>query len=489
MTPELPVDPSHGLTASPAASVRATDADAHALASLVGDPENRFAPVSSALEVEEEGTAPVLASDAYVRTIASDGDGGLQVVYVLGGEERAVHFRADDYGTSHHPEGYYRETEDARLRLSSETGSYRSTGGYVGHPDLRYYDAGRLEVEDATSEERRILAVFGARTAADGLPAGRALYLGFMSARVAGAASGPADARELFGNVALTADFEASALDGSISGLLRSEPDSFLPLPLALTSRFEIENGVIADGRFTASLRGVDSGPDAPLGETVRGYEGGVLGEFYGPEAEEFGGVLSARSEAHGRVLSGWMGGRAVTTELEPPSGERSVESAGIERDPSAASARRTAARVTAVESDPAGDMFVTYEIGGVEQRVHFTGSDLDPAAGGFARRIGDREYRLELSGPGSPTTRSSSISTWAVGWWWTVWATARCSPRSAASGSPVSRLPSTRFRSDWPGIPGACTRRAISRRGPDPAPDARTRGVWLWMRTPPRVP
>ena len=40
------------------------------------------------------------------------------------------------------------------------------------------------------------------------------------------------------------------------------------------------------------------------MDSTVLGYEGNVLGEFYGPAAEEVGAVLNAsRSD---RVLYGW---------------------------------------------------------------------------------------------------------------------------------------------------------------------------------------
>ena len=37
---------------------------------------------------------------------------------------------------------------------------------------------------------------------------------------------------------------------------------------------------------------------------------GSVLGEFYGPAAEEVGGVLNASSDAHNRVLAGYFAGK-----------------------------------------------------------------------------------------------------------------------------------------------------------------------------------
>ena len=54
----------------------------------------------------------------------------------------------------------------------------------------------------------------------------------------------------------------------------------------------------------------MDSNATAPLHESVRGYEGHVLGEFYGPAAEEVGGVLSASREEDLRVMLGEFHGK-----------------------------------------------------------------------------------------------------------------------------------------------------------------------------------
>ena len=96
-----------------------------------------------------------LTTDAYVRTIASDGDNGFRVTYVLDGEERTVHLRESDYGTRRYPDGYFVETEDAFVGLSSETDSFSGTDKNRGHPDLGYFDLNRLEVIDLDSGEHR----------------------------------------------------------------------------------------------------------------------------------------------------------------------------------------------------------------------------------------------------------------------------------------------------------------------------------------------
>ena len=82
------------------------------------------------------------------------------------------------------------------------------------------------------------------------------------------------------------------------------------------TSSFEIADGRIKDGQFTATLIGRDSDPNTSFDESLRGFTGAILGEFYGPGADEVGGVVSAqRDEAgddHDRVLYGYIDGKNV---------------------------------------------------------------------------------------------------------------------------------------------------------------------------------
>ena len=61
----------------------------------------------------------------------------------------------------------------------------------------------------------------------------------------------------------------------------------------------------IMDGQFTASLTGMDSAANAPMAVTVDGYKGDMLGEFYGLNAEEVGGVWNATREEEDRVIGG----------------------------------------------------------------------------------------------------------------------------------------------------------------------------------------
>ena len=114
----------------------------------------------------------------------------------------------------------------------------------------------------------------------------------------------------VYGDLNLTANFGGGTLEGTVSGIHTRGQNETNRSPLSNTTQFEIANGQIADGQFTATLTGVDSNATAPLHESVRGYEGHVLGEFYGPAAEEIGGVLSASREEDLRVMQGAFQGK-----------------------------------------------------------------------------------------------------------------------------------------------------------------------------------
>jgi len=113
-----------------------------------------------------------------------------------------------------------------------------------------------------------------------------------------------------------------SELSGRIHAIRGSQPGQSsgsdrVPWP---TSYFTITDGRIVDGQFTAVLTGYDSDPSKPFNESVRGYMGHVLGEFFGPNAEEAGAVVSAsrdvEGEDHDYVLYGFVGGTELGTKM-----------------------------------------------------------------------------------------------------------------------------------------------------------------------------
>ena len=74
------------------------------------------------------------------------------------------------------------------------------------------------------------------------------------------------------------------------------------------TTSIEILPGNIDGNRFHAEWEGRDTNTSPDLLYSVLGFEGSMLGEFYGPYGEEVGGVLTGRSEATYHVVNGRFG-------------------------------------------------------------------------------------------------------------------------------------------------------------------------------------
>ena len=87
--PQMPEPPAPtlaipvGMTASTASGVTARSAG-DTIAALLPQPGRQFAPVSARSRMDE----------FHVKTIASDGNNGFRVTYVVAGQERTVHFEA-----------------------------------------------------------------------------------------------------------------------------------------------------------------------------------------------------------------------------------------------------------------------------------------------------------------------------------------------------------------------------------------------------------
>ena len=352
-----------GMTASSAPGVTARSAG-DTIAALLPRPDRAFAPVSAKSRIDE----------FHVKAISSDGNDGFRVTYVVAGRERTVHFEADDYGTADFQTDYYTETEDGgRFWLNSLFGSFSEEDKNEGSPYFEYLDIYGSGVNSNGARNRQHLT-FGARTDAANLPTGTASYSGLLTAENHPSEFTNLDTRgRLWGNWRLTAKFSQSTLGGDIRlARVRGPNDSEIRY-LPYTTYFRIENGQIVDGRFTASVSGVDSNPSAPADRTLSGFEGDMLGEFYGPGAEEAGGVMRAARASDNRVLVGSFGGKRMP-ELDPslPDGNLSLLSVGVDRDYIATTVQLSDdVEVTAIERDAASGFHVTYRVDGTDYRVH----------------------------------------------------------------------------------------------------------------------
>ena len=354
-----------GMTASTAPGVTARGVD-DTIASLLPDSGREFAPVSARATMDE----------FHVTAISSDGNNGFRVTYVVAGQERTVHFEADDLGAdSGSSFEYYAETQDGgRFWLYSQFGGFSGEDRNQGSAYFDYHDVHNSGVYGYGTSNRQYLT-FGARTGAANLPAGTAGYSGLV-----GAESHRTDTLERSsargryeGSWRLTADFSQSTLTGDIRMLRGRRPGESASRNFPHTTYFRIEGGQIVDGQFTAQVSGMDSNPSPTLEETVEGFEGNVLGEFYGPGAEEAGGVLRATRASDNRVLVGSFGGKRMPV-LNPtlPAGTLSSQSFGLNRNYVARTVQLTSdAKVTAIEGDGVNGFHVAYLVDGAEHRVH----------------------------------------------------------------------------------------------------------------------
>ena len=123
------------------------------------------------------------------------------------------------------------------------------------------------------------------------------------------------------GDLTLNADFDSSAIAGQIDGIETLPSAQPWTMTLMCTKwrqayTFDISNGVITDSRFEADWVGNDTNAGSALEDSVRGFEGTMVGEFYGPNAEEVGGVLGGHRAAAGDLPALYLhGGFGATRE------------------------------------------------------------------------------------------------------------------------------------------------------------------------------
>ena len=364
-----------GLARSTATPVYATDADSYRSAGL----ETQYPALSShMLQDWNNSTVTLHDLDVDVRSVAGDteaasGNVEIAVTYEADGEEITISFTDDDFESAH--DGTWTKEIDGITH-----------GFWFSNDSFRHFSTVGIDAcEDG--ECLWTYSTIGARTDTAHMPAGSATYYG--SARADSflknePGSNP-NRQRIYGNLSLTADFAGSTLEGRITNIEVRKGNESNRTDWPASTYLAIGDGKIVDGQFTANLTGMDSNANAPMDESLSGYEGGVLGEFYGPAAEEVGGVFNASRDD--RVLHGWLGGVQFDPDRLAAS-VRTAVSVGVDRDFSASTSQLTdAASVTAVESDGADGFYVTYMVDGAAQRIHLPVSVYDH---------GDRRYDIE---------------------------------------------------------------------------------------------
>ena len=297
-----PMQAQQGLRASPATAVYATYSSPTDAGDL-WDAGAAFAPLNAIIQRRgwpwEDARA---VSDPYVKSVQSDGNEGVRVTYVLNGREQTLNFPSSSrqtdgsYMTGTEGDGnWYWDFDD------TFDGDHLTLSAFIFNTPL-----GR---GNAKAWPWMHLA-WGALTPLANLPSGSATYTGSMYADSFDQSYPWIAARDrLSGSLSLNANFTQSAITGSLSSLRIQRYDESAYSALPASTRFNITNGRISNGQFTASLTGTDTNAAAPLRNSVRGYTGSALGAFYGPAAEEVGGVFTARRDEDARILRGVFGG------------------------------------------------------------------------------------------------------------------------------------------------------------------------------------
>jgi len=347
------------------------------IAESLASAENQFTPLTAAMrnDYSTDPDSASLTDDFRVTSISSDGAGGWRVTYVLGGVEGMLHFGHGDK-VAGSPGDFRIESDEGHDHWLWSRHSWHLDEGT--EQEFTYFDDISANVRFGDARDRYVL-VYGHRTGTAWLPAGTSLYTAWLHTRTQLKDNPGGSGRlDISGPVRLVADFLSGTLEGGVSGIRfrRYDQDgnrgSWEDIPT--TNRFGFENGQITGAQFMAELIGMDPDNNA-LDNTVRGFEGDVHGEFYGPAAEEMGAVVKAESAAHNRVLIGGITGKRLNPRTFE--GERVPLSVGVERDYSAMQVQLTdTATVTAIEGDGAGGFHVTYRVDGADQRVHLEASD-----------------------------------------------------------------------------------------------------------------
>ncbi len=391
----LPLMAGPGQNLSDTTPVFATD-ETSTLKATLADPDNVIPVLATTLVRhrggDEQGTE--LTDEFFVKSIRRNASGEYVLDYVFFGADEQVTIpnNATDCADG------CRATVNGRdFSFWNATNNDDDTASFEdGLGEYEYFASHRV-IYQPHGSQGRMWFVFGVRN--ENLPMGTATYHGELDTRTWERDNPSSDARQyISGTMRIVANFDMRTLVGRVYRIRGTEPggDSRSTWP---TSGFTLTDGRIVNGQFTATLTGVDSEPNTPLDESVRDFMGHVLAEFYGPNAEEVGGVVSATRDVAGtaddRVLYGYIGARKTDRLTGVNDGE--ALSSGVDRDFEAGSTALTAVERPTVEATADGYR-ITYMVDGQAQTVELGESDFgsNPTSSGRATRYDKEQDGLD---------------------------------------------------------------------------------------------
>ncbi len=361
-----------GLSKSLNEPVYSNDANDIPFDQLISNSNNVFAPISTAFDRISGDPSTATSSDTAIKAISGDGDGGYYVTFVIDGEE----------WTQHYTKEHYNPAEDD-FASKSEDGAPFHNIMWFERTRFTYFNVfGGVSGSLDPNIRPRFYFIAGVKT--ENLPNGTAEYVGDMIGQI-WRSDRFSDRTRVRGVGVLRADFEQSTVNGEISNI-RVRPQNSDSYSSLEDNKFMIETGNISNSQFVANLIGTDSTSGSSgtqhsneVISSIQGFDGNVLGEFYGPQANEVGAVLNAtRGDA---VLYGYMtyGPFNPTGPLEQANSE--PIDATILRDFSEGntSVRHTddSTRVESIQSDGGSGIILTYLVDGDQYTVQFEDNDL----------------------------------------------------------------------------------------------------------------
>ena len=320
----------NGISASQDAAVYA-DSSSDSLSDLLPDGNTAFAPITAAIyrDWDNNEVRQPANGAAFVKSISSDGANGFNVTYVIDGRELAVHFSADTWSDQWGSYNVNRRGDNGDLWRFKDYWLWSQTGSFYDDPNERTSGSSEFDYFDIngwqfnrTGDQSRGYSVYGAQTRPENLPTGSASYEGRMTASVwlgDNSEPYPEDRVYVYGALALNADFDNSEIGGLIDDLYTQVGDFSTPSEaMAAGNSIDISNGVIAGSGFTADWAGMDTDVNSSPYDTVRGFAGTMLGQFYGPAAEEVGGVMNGHRPPTGDLPNQYFNGAFGGTQPDP---------------------------------------------------------------------------------------------------------------------------------------------------------------------------
>ena len=293
-----------GFVASPQGS-RYADGDEDTLESVDG---LALSPLSVHVErvYAEDGRSVSSPQDdsAYIESVLRTSTGLFVVSYVIDGERTSIDFDMEEltaydslFGNATHDNHAYGFQIYRDLGIDDDP----APRDYVA--TARFFTFERrpgVSPYDGTVHE--LFGAYGLRTSPENLsPLGSASYEGNIFGNIWNVDDPNRNTGLdlLWGTLALDANLDSGDIGGEARNLRRFDygAETRAWEDLAESISIEIGSGSIEQGRFTATWEGQDSG-DTPAEDSVRGFTGNMLGEFYGPSGEEVGGVWRGHRDA-----------------------------------------------------------------------------------------------------------------------------------------------------------------------------------------------